>query len=120
MNEKDAQLFAVLRIARDTSMRGAGLSLREALARTRYAELRPSFGPADLLPLIKADATVTDEWISYSMDKRTGGGWYITEEGEIGRLDAPQATIRFDSIEEAVAEYLVRELDDWAGLAGSR
>ena len=120
MNEKDAQLLAVLRIARDMSRRSAGLSLREALARTRYAELRPRFGPADLLPLIEADATLADEWISYSMDKRTSGGWYITEQGEIGRLDAPQATIRFDSVEEAVAEYVVRELDDWAGLAGAR
>ncbi|HLG13967.1 MAG TPA: hypothetical protein VJH03_05475 [Blastocatellia bacterium] len=112
----DTQLFAILRIGHDTSMRGCGLSLREALARAQYVALRGSFGAIDLLPLIKSLPTLTEEWISYSQDKRTSAGWYLTEQCEIGSLGATSERLRFDSIEEAVAEYVMRELDYWAGL----
>jgi len=34
----------------------------------------------------------------------------------IGQVGEPLARIRFDSLEEAVAQYVVRELDFWAGV----
>ena len=117
MTERHTELLGILRIGRETSLRGAGISLREALTRTHYKELRASFGAVDLLPLVKAHPTLADEWIAYAGDKRTSGGWHLSEEGEIRRLLAPQSRMRFDSLEEAVAEYVVRELDFWAGLA---
>ena len=117
MTERDTKLLEILTIGKETSSRGAGISLQEALARARYKELRPSFGPADLLRLVKAHRTLAEEWIAYVGDKRTSGGWYLSEEGEIGRVFAPESRMRFDSLEEAVAEYVVRELDFWAGLA---
>ena len=50
----------------------------------------------------------------YSEDKRTSGGWYVRETGEIGQVDDPNSRMHFATIEEAVAEYVVRELDFWA------
>jgi len=109
-----SELVGILRIGHETSMRGAGISLKDALARTRYSAVRRTFRAADLIPLIKADPAIARQWVLYSMDKRTSGGWYLTERGEIGKLRRDSNSMQFDSMEEAVAEYVVRELDYWA------
>jgi hypothetical protein len=108
----DSQL-QILRIGHDTSVRGAGISLREAIGRARYEELRPNFGPTDLLPLIRKNSSLANEWAAYSEDKRTSGGWYLTN-CEIGQATSDENLI-FLSIEEAVANNVVRELDFWIG-----
>jgi hypothetical protein len=56
-----------------------------------------------------------EEWIRYSEDKRTSGGWYVTEQGIVGRAGEPDKMV-FSTIEEAIAEYVVRELDYWAAV----
>ena len=111
-----SELLDILRIGHEVSMRGSGLSMREALRRARYADRRSSFHAADLRQLLEANHELSEAWFAYSEDKRTNGGWYILRSGEIGRVDVPQAQRRFASAEEAVAEYVVRELDFWAGL----
>jgi len=116
MTEREAQLFEVLKIGHETSMRGEGISLRDALARTRYKELRVDFGPRDLVFIINAHPSLSEEWILYSQDKRTRGGWYLLEEGEIGQVGFPESRTHFDLLSEAVAEYVVRELDFWVGV----
>lgn len=116
MTHGNEDLLAILRVGHETSMRGAGLSLSEALRQVRYADRRASFGPADLRPLIIAHPEVSESWFAYSEDKRTSGGWYLLPSGEIGRVSDPESATRFESLEEAVAEYVVRELDFWAGL----
>ena len=45
------ELLAILRVGHETTIRGAGRSLREALQAAHYAERRAGFGPADLRPL---------------------------------------------------------------------
>jgi hypothetical protein len=116
MSDGNANLLEVLRIAHETSMRGAGLSLREALSRTHYKDRRAAFGADDLRPTLKAHERLAEEWFAYSEDKRTSGGWYLLRSGEIGRVGDPESLMRFDSLEEAVAEYVIRELDFWADL----
>ncbi len=115
MND-DKHLLAILRIGHETSMRGAGLSLVEALRRAQYKRSRASFGPAELRPLLRAHPAFSEEWLAYSEDKRTSGGWYLLRSGEMGRVGDPIARKRFESLEEAVAEYVVHELDFWADL----
>ena len=115
MDDRDARLLAILRIGHHASMRGAGISMREALHRTGYSELRSSIGPQELLPLIEADRTLVTEWLAYSADKRTGGGWYVLEDRSIGQSSNRHSRISFDTIEEAVANYVIREMDYWAG-----
>ena len=116
MSDADADLLAILRIGHETSVRGAGRSLREALACTHYTDRRSALEPEDLLPLIRTRREFAEEWLAYSEDKRTSGGWYLLRSGEIGRIGDPGSQVRYDSLEEAVAAYVVRELDFWAGL----
>jgi hypothetical protein len=111
-----AQLLPILGIGHSTSMRGAGISLRDALQVTHYAEHRLSFTTADLVPLIESDPSLVEQWMSYSEDKRTLGGWYILRNGAIGRVSEHIAERQFETIERAVAEYVILELDFWSNL----
>lgn len=113
-NRRSGDLLAILRIGPDTSMRGAGLSLRDALSLTRYRELRPQFVESDLLEHLREHPELIEEGLLYSADKRTSGGWYLLEDGTIGQVDRPGEESPFPSIEQAVAAYVVRELDFWA------
>jgi hypothetical protein len=109
-------VLAIVEIGRETSSRGAGLSLREALSRTRYRDLRPLFNESDVLAVLKERPVLVEQWLSYSEDKRTKGGWYVLRSGLIGQVGRPSSTVRFSSIAEAVAAYIVRELDFWASI----
>ena len=68
---------------------------------------------------LKDDPTIIEEWILYSEDKRTDGGWYLLRDGTIGQVRRRGEEIRFPSLEQAVAAYIVRELDFWANLSPS-
>jgi len=81
---------------------------------TSYKKLRPNFASRDLLPLIAANPDIMEQWILYSADKRASSGWYLLEDGRIGQVEPETAPIRFASLEEGVAEYVVRELDFWS------
>ena len=109
-----AALLKILQIGRDASMRGEGISLCAAMQRADYCGLRPTFASSDLLPLIRENPAYIEEWISFSEDKRTSDGWYVKRSGEIGQVLAPAARMKFNSLAEAVAEYVVRELDSAA------
>jgi hypothetical protein len=113
--EKQQALRCVLSIGHDTSMRGEGISLRDALRRTNYRELRSSFDVVDLLPYIQQTPILARQWLMYSEDKRTDGGWWIIDSPpSVGRVFKPELTEVFQSLEEAVAAYVIRELDYWA------
>jgi hypothetical protein len=115
----DAHLLAILRVAHETSFRGAGLSIRDALAGANYSSLRSTFAPSDLVPLIKRNPELVQDWLLFSGDKRTSGGWYLLESGVIGQVGVHEQA-RFDTIEDAVAEYVVRELDSWVRVGRER
>jgi hypothetical protein len=61
MRDGRADLREILRIGHETSMRGAGLSLREALTCTRYKDRRTAFGPDDLRPVLKAHRELCED-----------------------------------------------------------
>ena len=64
MDEQDPQLIHILRIGHDTSWRGAGLSLRDALSRIRYGERRAGFDEATLLRLVRAHPAFVEDWLA--------------------------------------------------------
>jgi hypothetical protein len=74
VNTRIDELLAILRIGHDTSMRGEGISLKQALSRVGYREVRRNFLVQDLVPLIQAHTELVTQWIMYSEDKRTNGG----------------------------------------------
>ena len=111
-------LLAILHIGRDTSCRGEGISLRDAILRSDYKRLRQGFGSAELVPLIQANPELAKQWVMLCEDKRTNGGFWINENSfEVGTLDHHQPTVQFASLEEAVADFIVKELDLSSGLA---
>ncbi|MEO1037482.1 MAG: hypothetical protein AAFX44_18130 [Pseudomonadota bacterium] len=113
MANNTEKLSGILSIARETSMRGEGISLREALRRTHYLACRADFAPGDLIPLLEANPQFIEDWLMYSCDKRCSGGWYLTEDAEIGQIGGER--YKFESMVYATAEYVVSELDQSAG-----
>jgi hypothetical protein len=87
MTDRNALLQGILGIGQATSLRGAGISMREALKAAGYAELRPSLTAAELRPFIAVHPEFIEQWLSE--DKRTDGGWYIQKNGNIGRVLKP-------------------------------
>jgi hypothetical protein len=115
--EVEKELHAILRIGHETSSRGTGLSLRDALSQARYREIRPMLDESLLVQPLRNDPTLIEEWLLYSEDKRTDGGWYLLRDGTIGQVRRPGEETRFPSLEQAIAAYVLRELDFWANLA---
>ena len=116
MTQGTEDLLAILRVGHETSMRGTGLSLSEALRQVRYADRRANFGPTDLRPLIIAHPEVSESWFAYSEDKRTSGGWYLLRSGEIGQVSDPKSATRFESLEEArqiIGAFIRRYNAEW-------
>ena len=114
MTDHTTALLKILEIGHETSLRGRGVSLQDALRNANYKALRPNFASRDLLPLIAAKPDIIEQWVLYSADKRTAGGWYLLEDGQIGQVESETTPVHFASLEEAVAEYVVRELDFWS------
>ena len=106
------QILAILRIGHEASMRGAGVSLRDALARANYAAAGPHLSAEILVSVIGRHPELVEQWVLFSEDKRTDGGWYLTRKAQIGRVLGAGPT-QFTSQEAAVAEYVLRELDFW-------
>ena len=116
-SSRNEVLLSVLGIGRATSMRGEGISLRDALSRVNYSVVRPQLDVGEIVAELRANPEIVEEWILYSEDKRTGGGWYVSRESfEIGELQNSSSTKTFNSIEEAIAAYILVELDFWASL----
>ena len=90
------EIFRILAIGHDTSLRGVGISLRDALRRSNYRELRKQFDAEALVPIIREHPELIDQWTMYCEDKRTSGGFALHGETP-----------------EVVADYVIRELDYW-------
>jgi hypothetical protein len=64
---------------------------------------------------LRAQPALVQDWRRFSDDKRTSAGWYLLEDGTIG-CPGSREEIRFPTLEEATAAFVVRELDHAAGL----
>ena len=118
MSVAEDDLAAIAAVARETSIRGAGISLKDALERARYRELRPELRRQQLEAYFGTHPETIEEWLRYSEDKRTEGGWYLTtyrDAWQVGRVSAlfPHS---YDSAARACSEYVLRELDFWINL----
>ncbi len=110
------QLDPICRIPEALSQR----SLRDLVAETGYRELRPTLTRDDVAGHLARHPGLVLDWLRYSEDKRTSGGWYLlhrSTEWVVGRLAGPdqEREIRFGSGPEACAEFILRELDGVAG-----
>ena len=114
-------LLGVLRIAHASSMRGERISLCEALMRCDYRRVRQEFGPKDLVPLLEESHELIGQWLAYCEDKRTSGGYWVSKDTcEVGSLESPLSTVKCNSAVEAVAQFVVSELDYWLAVGDRR
>jgi hypothetical protein len=95
-------------------------SLRDLVAETGYKDLRASLTRGDVADHLARHPALVLDWLHYSQDKRTSGGWYLLHppsEWVVGRLGGPEhdRELRFRSGPEACAEFILRELDSVAG-----
>lgn len=95
-------------------------SLRNAVSATGYRELRPLLTRDAIAGFLSRHPGLVREWLRYSEDKRTSGGWYLlhpTSGWIVGRLAGPEEEreLRFGSGAEACAEFILRELDSVVG-----
>jgi len=126
MTDKSAQVLEILRIPRLTEGLG-GISLFDALRRIDYGSVRKAFVASDLVPVLKEHPELVDQWLLFCENKRCGGWWIKEEPCDVGWLPdvgrpflVRKKTLHFASLEEAVAEFVVRELDDALSLMNNR
>jgi hypothetical protein len=119
LTPSDADIDGILRIGHESSIRNsAGVSMEEALRRTCYRKLRSGIDHAKIVAALQARPQAVHDWIMYSQDKRTNGGWYIDPEScRIGRHGHENSTYSFGTLTDAVAAYILHELDYWSGRA---
>jgi hypothetical protein len=96
------------------------LSLRDLVAQTGYLDLRPTLTRQEIADHLARHPGLVLDWLRYSEDKRTSGGWYLlhpSKEWIVGRLSGPEheRELRFGPGPEACAEFILRELDGVAG-----
>ena len=116
-SSRNEVLQSVLAIGRATSIRGEGISLSDALSRVNYAEVRPKLRINEIVEELRVNPKLVEDWVLYSEDKRTPAGWYLkSEKLEIGELSNSSSSKTFQTLEEAVAAFLLVELDFWASL----
>jgi hypothetical protein len=121
-----AQLAQICRFAHDCSSAGLGLSIRDAIKRCQYRELRDRLTEEQVRRHVSDHSELIDQWSAYSSDKRTSGGWYFDKESRgwvVGRLDARGRRTdetRYAAAEVACAVYIIKELEFWSSPADRR
>jgi hypothetical protein len=94
----------------------AGRSLADLLILTEYPRVRAELREPLLAEWLSSRPPVSQRWIQWSEDKRTSSGYYIVRIAEGWRIGGPSADATWEYTNEwdAVAAYMLRELDYWA------
>lgn len=99
----------------------AGRSMDELLEGLDYATLRRAIDRYSLTAFVQRHPDCVDAWQGYSADKRTTGGFYfLSNQCQVGSVEAGGVrtdALTFESVAEACATYILRELDYWAALS---
>ena len=77
-----------------------------------HAELH-QFTERAILDVLRSAPELVADWLGYSQDKRTSGGWYLIEEDNnryvVGAIDGER--VGFDDANAACASFIIREFD---------
>jgi hypothetical protein len=103
LNNKTLQ--EILNVANAVSSRGKGISMHQALSQLEYKKIRAEVSSEKLVPMIEKSPSIIEDWILFSEDKRTEGG-YALEREEIEQHSAKEQA-------EITVNYILKELDFW-------
>lgn len=116
----------ICHIARDFRRPGAE-SLRALVETSSYRAVRPDLDIARLERAVEADPRLVDDWLRYSEDKRTSGGWAFYADGANGWVveqpfpETGTAVVRnHEKAATACADYILTELDYWCDVDDRR
>lgn len=114
---REDDLLAILRIG-PLSLHGPGQTpLHKAIEEPRYRKLLGSFTSADLVPILRAHPELKQGWLEYSDSRRTDG-WYVLDDGRVGLGSDPTKARQFGNLDEAVAHFVVEELQQGESYRG--
>jgi hypothetical protein len=115
LGEAGYRVMPFLRLVQDPALPAGlfGARLRQA----GYAQARAGVEAADVQGVLAAYPALRDAWLGYAEAKTSPDGWYVTRDAEVGQLARPAAQRRFASIDAAVAQFILHELDYHAGIA---
>ena len=91
--------------------RPSGKSLHQYVTESGYRDNPEALSVAAVEEFLRKNPALVDEWFLLSEDKRTSGGWYVTEEDDrfvVGQIGG--ARIEFLDRITACAEFVVREI----------
>ena len=74
---------------------------------------RRSVSVASVLPILRLNPGLVDEWLMWSEDERSTPAYYFSEEGGkymVGRLPDESDSVEFDSRLDACADYIVKTI----------
>jgi hypothetical protein len=112
-------------IARDFRRPGAP-SVQALLEASSYRAVRGGLDVAQLEDVVESQPQLVEDWLRYSEDKRTSGGWAFYPEGEAWVVSQPfpnqgaSVERRYSRASAACAEYILAELDYWADVSDRR
>lgn len=93
------------------AMASIGSSFWNAIVRSGYLDVRGEINVSDIVTVLRSRKDITEEWVMHSQDKRCSTGWYVEENKyQVGLIEDPTTAITFTSLEEAVADFIVKEL----------
>jgi hypothetical protein len=91
-----------------------------------YRQIRPTLDAASVGEIVRSDPELVEDWLRFSADKRTKGGWafYPGGDGWIVSEPFPEAgpivTRRHSDEAAACADYILTELDFWTEVGNRR
>jgi hypothetical protein len=112
-----AVIARLLKMPRDFHQLG-NMSFYDLLRHSGYCDLHQKITETDIAREITAQRNYLDEWMQYSENKRTNGGWYIAKRGdgswELGQMavaSSEKAGISFSDPISAIAAFVKREAE---------
>ncbi len=115
LGEAGYRLMPFLRLVQEAATPAALFGAR--LRKAGYAQARPTLEVADVESVLASYPALREAWLGYAEAKTSPEGWYVTRDAEVGQLSRPAAQRRFASIDAAVAQFILHELDYHAGIA---
>ena len=115
MRIDNATLLAIMRLGYETLIRGDALSLHTVFEGAGHTKFIDELRRSKVARLLRAYPDILQHWIRYSENKPIKGGyWLRASTFEVGAAESPEAGVMYSSIQEAVAEFIARELGYWS------
>lgn len=108
-------IFKLISLVRDFSEIRT-ISIHELLRQTGYPKVADQITEQDVYKELLAHQRFVNNWLEYSEDKRTDGGWYFIQAGNgkylVGCVgNASTKETEYDDKIKACAKFIKQELD---------